>query len=310
MKTVLLIGNFGVGNLGDEALRRYFELRYSHVHWRVISAHPTAPTELHRLPCGIRSLLSLSWISTIRAYWQCDAVVFGGGSLFTDIESLKACFLWWIHAIPAYILRKPIHLAFQGIGPWKTRLGRHLSLSVCRMATSISVRDLPSLERVENMQLSTKYVLSCDPVYWLIKKEKIEISSKNVLILIPRNNSSDKFVTAMQNAYKSNSWDAIRVISMKPYDKSESQFCQMIIDKYDKNVELIKSTSLHEILQNMKDSGLVVSERYHGALAALTLGKPVEIVTQSDKDKLHSLQGVDIARWDSLLSAGEKLLGL
>jgi len=307
---MLLVGNFGVGNLGDEELKRYFIQRYPHVHWRVICARPQASKELCRLPCGIRSFFAFSWIATIKAYWNCDGVVFGGGSLFTDIESPKACLLWWIHAVPAYIFRKPIHLAFQGIGPWKTSIGIYLSTSVCRMATSISVRDISSFERVKNMQLHKKCVLSCDPVYWLIKKEKTDCSSQNVLILIPRNNSSDKFIIAMENAYKSNTWSAIRVISMKPYDNSESEFCQMIIDKYYKSAKLLKITSLGEILQNIKDSGLVVSERYHGALAALTLGKPVEIITQSDDDKLCSLQGVDILQWDSLLSAGEELLGL
>lgn len=304
----LLVGNFGVGNLGDEALKEYFLRRFPDIEWKVISAHPKAPTEVYRLPSGIRSLLSFRWIATLQEYKQCDGVVFGGGSLFTDTESSFACFLWWLHALPAYFFHKPIHLAFQGIGPFNTRLGSWFSYAVCRVATTISVRDSLSYIRLEKRGLGKKCIQSCDPIYSQFKAKKLDVSSKNVLVLIPRKNSSSKFSIAAQNAIKSNAWSTIRVISMQTDNKSEIEYCQSLIDTAGKNAILVKVTSVDELLHNMSDSGLVISERYHGALAALAIGKHVEIIAQSSGDKLSSLEIDAQQDWDDCLQKGEKLL--
>lgn len=306
----VLIGNFGVANLGDEALRDYFLHRYPEVDWRVLSASPKGPTEVHRLPTGIRSLLSLHWLKTLKEYAQCDAVVYGGGSLFTDAESSFACFLWWVHSIPARVLKKPIHLAFQGIGPFHTPIGRWFSLSVCRSARTISVRDSLSYGRLRSRGLSKKCVRSCDPIYSLFKAKKLNTSTKNILIVIPRNNSSDKLSTAAEIAFLSKAWDEVRVISMKPDDSSEITYCQTLIDTVLKDATLVEVRSVDELLQNISESVLVVSERYHGALAALAHGKKVEIVSQSDGDKLSSLSFDANQDWKALLKSGEELLGL
>ena len=301
----LLIGNFGVSNLGDEALKDYFLQRYPTVDWMVVSGAPKSAQELYRLPTGIRSLLTFRWLKTLLEYKRCDAVVFGGGSLFTDAESLHACFLWWLHALPARVLRKPIHLAFQGIGPFDTHLGLWLTLSVCRSATTISVRDSLSYGRLRSRGLSKKCVQSCDPIYSLFKAEKVDLCSQNILIVIPRNNSSEKCTTAARLAFLSKTWDEVRVISMKPDDESETMFCQTLIDTELKGATLVKVRSLDEILHNIQESVLIVSERYHGALAGLALGKKVEIVAQSDGDKLSSLSFDANQDWDGLLKSGE-----
>jgi polysaccharide pyruvyl transferase WcaK-like protein len=306
----LLIGNFGVSNLGDEALKDYFLQRYPSVDWMVVSGAPKSAQELYRLPTGVRSLLTLRWLKTLLEYKRCDAVVFGGGSLFTDAESLHACFLWWLHALPARVLRRPIHLAFQGIGPFDTRLGLWLTLSVCRSAATISVRDSLSYGRLRSRELSKKCVQSCDPIYSLFKAKKGHVCSKNILIVIPRNNSSEKCTTAARLAFQSTSWDAVSVLSMKPDDESEIQYCQTLIDTELKGATLVKVWSIEEILQNIEESALVVSERYHGALAALALGKKVKIVSQVDGDKLSSLSFDALQDWEKLLKSGEELLGL
>ncbi|PIR53858.1 hypothetical protein COU75_03960 [Candidatus Peregrinibacteria bacterium CG10_big_fil_rev_8_21_14_0_10_42_8] len=307
---VLLIGNFGVGNLGDEALKEYFLHRYPHVDWRVLSSSPKGPTEFYRLPTGIRSFLSLRWLRTLKEYYYCDAVVYGGGSLFTDAESVFACFLWWIHSIPARILRKHIYLVFQGIGPFRSPLAQWFSDSVCRSAQSISVRDSLSYSRLRSRGLSKKCVQTCDPIYSLFKAKKSGLSSKNLLIIIPRNNSSDSLISTARISYLSKAWDEVRVISMKPDDNSEINFCQTLIDTELKSATLIKVRSLDELLLNIEESVLIVSERYHGALAGLALGKKVEIVSQSDGDKLSSLSFDAKQDWDFLLKSGEELLGL
>lgn len=71
----VLIGNYGVGNFGDEALKEYFLSAFPDITWSVVSARPSGE-ELPRLPGGFRSLFS-HWWKTLGAIRNTDAVVFG-----------------------------------------------------------------------------------------------------------------------------------------------------------------------------------------------------------------------------------------
>lgn len=284
----LLIGNFGVGNLGDEALKEYFITAYPTVSWAVLSAHPEAG-ELPRLPGGIRSFFRFNWLKTLQAYRRCDAVVFGGGSLLTDTESVHACIIWWLHTVPAKLFRKPIHFAFQGVGPFRTPVGQWFSGLALRSATSISVRDEASFKRAKSLTKSTKIVQTCDPVIWLIEKEKIDVRTKNILVLIPRKNSSEKFTKTAQEVLESRSWDEVRVISMEPQNVTEQTFVKTLVTTLGHSTKVVEVATLHDLLLNIADAGAVVSERYHGALPAKMYKKPLYIVSQAEGDKLSTL---------------------
>ena len=114
----VLVGNYSVGNIGDEALKEYFLSEFPDISWSVVSANPTDPRDVPRLPLGIRSLFT-NWWKTINAIRHADALIFGGGSLFTDIESVWACVIWRAYALLASWCKVPVMLAFQGAGPCK-----------------------------------------------------------------------------------------------------------------------------------------------------------------------------------------------
>ena len=299
---VLLVGNFGVGNLGDEALKEYFLDTFPEVDWAVLGE------DVPRLPGGLRSLLNFRWVKTLQTLRTCNAVVFGGGSLFTDTESVYACFLWYIHARAARFFGKPIHFAFQGVGPFRTRVGESLARESFGWAATISVRDEASAKRIESWKLSTKAIRSFDPVIRLMENKKNEVRSENVLILIPRKNSGGKFTNAAQEAVKSRDWDEVRIISMQSRHASESRFCQKLAESLEPVCHVVAAQKLDELADNIAKSSLVVSERYHGALVALALGIETRIVSQKESDKLSSLEGIDISQAKEKVTLGENLL--
>lgn len=300
----VLVGNFGVGNLGDEALKDYFLERFPDVLWTVVSAHPHGTDEVARLPGGIRSFVSFRWIRTLVAYSRSNAVVFGGGSLFTDTESVYACVLWWLHAAVARLFRKPVHLAFQGIGPFHTRLGECLTTWVCRRSTSISVRDEASQKRVGDMVKNKKCVLSFDPIFSVIKNKKQDNSTNNVLMVIPRKNSSEKFSKKTQKLAESMTPAEVCILSMQPDEKSEIEFCQNLASSLKSNSPVQKIRTLNELVQCISSASFVISERYHGALAAHALKVPVKTICQSSHDKLAELDSEVSRNPDERITAG------
>lgn len=300
-----LVGNYGVGNLGDEALREYFLSAFPKIEWNVLSAHPKEG-EYARLPGGIRSLLSLQWIATLRMLRKADAVVFGGGSLFTDVESPFACFLWWIHAKVALVLGKPVVLAFQGMGPYRTRRGEWFARSVVRQAAFISVRDEESCKRIEHWSKSTKIVQTFDPVFSIMVNKKMTSDTKNVFVIIPRKNSSAMFLQKVYENMESTMWEEVRIVLMEGDDESERKIAYDILSKVGSDVcQVLAVQTLDELMDSLKNASLVCVQRFHGALAAIAAEVPVKVYSQGEGDKLSIAARIaeqGIAGKESLLS--------
>ncbi len=304
----VLVGNYGVGNFGDELLREYFVTSYHEAQWRVLSADPTQG-EFPRLPAGIRSLLSTPWWRTLKAIRLSDGVVFGGGSLFTDVESIRAPLLWWWHAFVAHLLGKPVILAFQGIGPFRTRIGEWCARWVVARSLFISVRDVATLQRVQSWKMNTKVIQTADPVLSLFKAENRSSSSQKLLVIIPRRNSTIPFnerATALRN---SASWDTVHILSLQPEDRVEQRVCRSIAGALSlPESSIISVGSVEALVAEISGAQLVLAERYHGALAALALGVPFDVVSQGEGDKLSTLPSESIASLRDLLFEGERQL--
>ncbi|MBM3230804.1 polysaccharide pyruvyl transferase family protein [Candidatus Peregrinibacteria bacterium] len=305
MNTILLIGNFGVGNLGDEALKEYFLSRFPGVRWRVLSAHPVAG-ELSRLPAGICSLLSFRWLRTLYVYATCDGVVFGGGSLFTDTESVRACFLWWLHACAARIFRRPRYFAFQGVGPFRTRVGEWLTRSAFTGAASISVRDSLSQKRVELFKLNTKVIQTFDPVFSLLENKKHDNRTQKIFGVIPRKNSDATLRKRLAECMRNTPFDKVVILSLQPHDSREASYCSDLAR--DISAEVISIRTLHALGYEVGCCSYIVTQRYHGAIAALALDIPFETVMQTEGDKLSTVTPCLGSVCAMFVEAGERAL--
>ncbi|MDD5041321.1 MAG: polysaccharide pyruvyl transferase family protein [Candidatus Peribacteraceae bacterium] len=304
----LLVGNYGVGNFGDEALRQYFLAAYPQAQWHVLSAHPT-DGELPRLPAGIHSLLSTRWWRTLIALRASDGLVFGGGTLFTDIESVRAPLLWWWHAFVCWLLRKPFFLAFQGVGPFRTRVGEWCARWTVAHAAFVSVRDAASFALVEPWKKNTNIIQACDPIFSLFTAQKIINDAKKLLVVIPRKNSSESFMQRVAALRAGGGWEGVHILSLQPDDRREQEVCRSIAHVLSlPDSVIVPVRSVEKLAAQVGAAGFVLSQRYHGALAALAMGVPFETVSQKEGDKLSSLAGMSASDVSGLLSDGERQL--
>lgn len=284
----LLVGNYGDGNVGDEALKEYFLRRFPEVEWTVVSARPSEG-EVPRLPAGIRSLLGFRWVRTLRHMRRVEAVVFGGGTLFTDIESPLACLLWWVHVLGARLMGKPVALAFQGVGPFRTRRGRGWARSALRMTDFLSVRDADSAERIPELLKNKNCVRTADPIF--LYNQNIESrNTKKVFIVIPRRNSDLHFERRFATLSKEGSYDEIRLLSLQPDDATEKATITRLTFLSTARPIVVAIHSLEQLQQEVAGASNVLTQRYHGAIAALLQGVPTEICIQQAGDKLSALR--------------------
>lgn len=278
---LLLIGNYGAGNVGDEALREYFLQRFPEHEWTVVSASPKGPEEVPRLPLGVRSAFR-PWWKTLVALWRCHAVVFGGGSLFTDVESIFACVLWAKHAAAAMLFGKPRFFAFQGIGPFRTPTGRCFARCALKRAAFISVRDNESAARVRELT-GVQPIVTADPVTLLFPRET---STGTELVIIPRANSSEEFLSAVRTAIAERHPSHVRVVLLQP---EAEQGIAHVLRTFIPEMEAVPVRSLGDLIAALRGASFVLTQRYHGALAALMMGIPYHAVAQKEGDKLSTL---------------------
>jgi len=309
----VLVGNYGVGNLGDEALREYFLASFPEVEWKVLSARPSRD-EYARLPGGWRSFLGFRWIRTLRMMRTADAVVFGGGSLFTDVESPYACYLWGFHGWVASLLGKKIVLAFQGMGPYRTKRGEWIARKIVAKAAFISVRDEESGKRLEPWSKNTKVVQTFDPVFSLFLDKKPTKNTKNVFTIIPRKNSSETFLQEVSETIKNNNWEEVRVVLMEGEHQDEKGIANAIMSIAGGRGSTRSVHTIDELLHSLVDSSLAYTQRFHGALAALAMDIPQKVFSQGKGDKLSIVASIldqgeaGVARLTENIRAGEDAL--
>ncbi len=277
--------------MGDEELRSYFERAFPEIEWRVITAKPLSTTDLPRLAGGVRSLFSLQWLRTLVAFARADAIVFGGGTLFADHESVHACFLWYSYVFCARLFRVPLAFAFQGVGPFRTFLGRFFAGLAYRSASFISVRDDLSFERTLSFRPLVTVHRTIDPVFPSLLSALPPVSppSSAVLAIVPRQNSTPLFFDTIRSLCSSRSFSAVHLLFLQEGDDCVLDALQPALPPSLPYTSVL-CRSAHDILSALLPASLVCTQRYHGALAALALEKETIIIPQMVGDKLDALQ--------------------
>lgn len=198
---VVICGNYGATNLGDEAILdgilRLVRASAPQAEITVLSANPQATAAGHNgesafdaeavaddgvmgaddhaiktlpvLPAGFRSffrgIFSGSLFKTIDAIRKCDAFILGGGGLFTD-EKPMAIVIWSLQANFAALFKKPIFCLGQSVGPLNTSFGRRVTRRVFARSKAITVRDFASWKLLQELGIGWAHQLA-DPAFAL-----------------------------------------------------------------------------------------------------------------------------------------------
>ena len=153
MRKVLLLGYFGAGNFGDDALlcdwlaRHEGFLRTHNLKVDVVAHGPRLIDgfiEQPRLAPLIGQALSREAALKVSPREYC-ALVAPGGSLLQDATSLRSLlyYLWLIRRFTS--VQVPAYLLNQGLGPFRSWLAKHLTPQGLRACRYISCRDSESL---------------------------------------------------------------------------------------------------------------------------------------------------------------------
>ena len=180
---VLLVGNYGNGNTGDEAiLAGVLQVMPPHVAVSVVSRRPEIVAELH----GVKSVRTLS-LRSLYTFLRSDVLLIGGGGMFgRGLPPLVAVLP--LVALSALALGK--QLGFVAIGAYgdTPRLPLACLRSAASRAQLVTVRDYASRDVLTTVRKGRTRIPTVvgDPATWVVPSPSRELVDQGLLPDGPR----------------------------------------------------------------------------------------------------------------------------
>ena len=287
MKKILLVGNYGAGNFGDDLL--YLAIRNSlslvgNFELKVMC--PGSQQDFPLPPAGIRSLFSFNFVKAISAIKNSDVVVFGGGGLFNP-EEWYSLFIWGQVVIMAKFFKKPVYLMANSFSP---KFSSFLKLILSNIDL-ISVRDSLSRRNLAQYSIEAPVRTTSDLALLLdsaVFDSKIHVFDHDKFIVL---NLRDYPILSTENLVRTvcqiidyvlkNSCYAVYLL---PFDSSDIVILKQIQSLYSGNgkVFLVPFEKRVCYAAISKCSG-VVSTRLHVGISGVLCHKPLFVLSYSSK---------------------------
>ncbi|RWZ59072.1 polysaccharide pyruvyl transferase CsaB [Halobacillus fulvus] len=161
---IVLSGYYGFHNAGDEAilLSMIQQLRKKNPEVR-LTALSNDPVHTSRT-YGIEAVNRWDLRQVFRLLSRSDGLISGGGSLLQDATGIKSIIYYTGVIRMAKLLRKPVFVYAQGMGPIDSRFGRFLVKAALKKKVRLTVRDEESRDLLERIGIRQPIELVPDPV--------------------------------------------------------------------------------------------------------------------------------------------------
>ena len=173
MNKILISGYYGFNNLGDEAILETIIARIRHMvanaDISVLTATPERTAKNYQVEgCNRKSIPSV-----LRALWNCDVLISGGGSLLQDVTSKMSIRYYLAIILLAKLMGKKVMVYSQGIGPIHKERNRFITKMILNHVDCITVREENSKTDLRELGLNSKEIgVTADPVIDLPEVDK------------------------------------------------------------------------------------------------------------------------------------------
>lgn len=287
-RSILIIGNYGAGNLGDDAILGGIvtELRSVGYAGEIQVTHGgfTSSTEIYKglkkvpfIPVGLRSRFKKTRKAALEAIRRADLVILGGGGLFTDDETWKAPFIWAMQAKVCKKLKKPYICFGQSVGPLRHLWSRRLAKQTFKGAAAVHVRDQVSADLLKEWKIEA--TVGTDPAFSWLLEQKRTIPRKPVLLVSLREwpgFGTEKWKPLIKE---------IQVFAKKKKLKPILLSMQQGEELEAAGLELYRPTSTLAAFEALEKAQMAVTMRLHAGIFAVAAGTPVVALSYSQKVK-------------------------
>ena len=272
---ILVSGYYGFANLGDEAILQALcadltALGVKRQEILVLSNDPRRTETEHRVRAVYRYDLPKIWSALASA----RLLVSGGGSLLQDVTS-KRSIPYYVGLVElALLLRVPVVMYAQGLGPVQNRFLRAWVRRAFLHSKACTVRDQESLEFLSKLGVPReKVVLAADPVFQQEVIENVPNSKRLLLNIRPYESwEQQQSIWLKHLALWQEQGYEVEFIPLGPGDSHIGKFLQSHVSSLLVHPDL-ELASYSQVLNGAK---LCISMRLHGLiLSALSDCLPI-----------------------------------
>ena len=293
VKKILISGYYGFDNAGDEAVLQaiLYALKQEapFVKPIVLSANPEKTAKEY----GVEAIQRFSFKAVWKALMASDGLISGGGSLIQDATGIKTIPYYMGVIRLAQLLRKPVFIYSQGIGPVYRKFFYPIIRTGFIHAKYVSVRDRESALELQAMKVPMdKIETVVDPVLALppITKEKVRkvmekenLSASPILISVRfwREDKDYLDVIAEVADHLVESGETVVFIPMhEPSDREASNY---VISKMKQSAKIIAQYDARTLIGIIGESKAVIGMRLHSLIFATAMGVPSIAISYDPK---------------------------
>jgi len=176
-KRIVISGYYGFNNSGDDAILKAIvkdvKDACSDIEITALSKNPQSTMQTY----GIKAVNRFNLLKVIREIYRSDLLISGGGSLLQDVTSTRSIVYYLAIMYMANILKKPVMIYANGIGPVNKKFNRLFTKKVLNKVNLITLRDLNSKKTLEDINVNNNNIyVTSDPVFTLKPAEEHVIS--------------------------------------------------------------------------------------------------------------------------------------
>jgi polysaccharide pyruvyl transferase CsaB len=315
---IVMSGYYGFRNAGDDAVgKAIIQALQQEIPDCAITVLSN-DVETTRLQYGVDAVSRWQPLKVMRAILPANVVVSGGGSLIQDVTSRHGCLYYLAVIFMAQVLRRPVVIYSQGLGPLNGALNRRLTALAFNHAKAVFVRDKASAQLAKEIGVRRQVRVVPDPVLAMEADPSLQDTARRALEKLGRRTDRPLALLALRE------WpDIDRVADFAALcDELDRRGYEvgLLSMHYDKDAAIAKAvagrTQAHAFVINedwdtdmflavIDQADLVVGMRLHALIMGAALGKRLLAVSYDPKVEafMRMLQNADCLDLDAV-SAG------
>ncbi|HVF84735.1 MAG TPA: polysaccharide pyruvyl transferase CsaB, partial [Abditibacteriaceae bacterium] len=317
----LLSGYYGFGNAGDEAVlcsvMDAIKAQDAQAHFTITSGDPNSTQERYGNEYSIAAIPRQNPRALIAAIRSCDMFISGGGSLLQDVTSLRNVVYYSGLMRLARLMRKPVVVYAQGIGPLNKKLSQKLARAAVQGARVVTVRDNDSKTLLERIGVRRKIEVVADPV-WALQPTQSEARANssiwNVALRSWPNVENEQAIEYSKRTFTA-IWQAarqsdvtLRFLPMQPVE--DAPLAKTYRGEMSECDEIVEMNDLHprDVMAHCGQADVMIAMRLHALIFAAAQGVPCVAINYDPKvESLAKLIGAPLLGIEDLRDSNRVL---